>query len=83
MWHVKKLPNNISDGHVCIWFTIIDYNFIDVFDYLLTSNHFQAKEKLETIIDNYIYVQIHMAGKAICIAAQNKISNGDVILTYG
>lgn len=54
-----------------------------MFDYLLTSNHFQAKEKLETIIDNYIYVQIHMAGKAICIAAQNKISNGDVILTYG
>jgi len=42
-----------------------------------------AKEKLENIINNYIYVQIHMAGKAICIAAQKKISNGDVILTYG
>jgi len=24
-----------------------------------------------------------MAGKAICIAAQNKIAKGDVILTYG
>ncbi|VVC45190.1 Initiation factor 2B-related,Methylthioribose-1-phosphate isomerase-like, N-terminal domain [Cinara cedri] len=57
MWHVKRLPNNISDG--------------------------QAKEKLENVINNYIYVQIHMAGKAICIAAQNKIANGDVILTYG
>ncbi|XP_026814589.1 translation initiation factor eIF-2B subunit delta isoform X2 [Rhopalosiphum maidis] len=41
MWHVKRLPHNISDGH------------------------------------------IHMAGKAICIAAQNKIAKGDVILTYG
>uniref|UniRef100_A0A2S2P7I2 Translation initiation factor eIF2B subunit delta n=2 Tax=Schizaphis graminum TaxID=13262 RepID=A0A2S2P7I2_SCHGA len=57
MWHVKKLPHNISDGH--------------------------AKEALETVINNYIYVQIHMAGKAICIAAQNKIAKGDVILTYG
>jgi len=44
---------------------------------------FQAKEALETVIDTYIYVQIHMAGKAICIAAQNKIGKGDVILTYG
>jgi hypothetical protein len=44
---------------------------------------FQAKEKLENIINNYIYVQIHMAGKAICIAAQNKIADEDVILTYG
>jgi len=43
----------------------------------------QAKETLETVINNYIYVQIHMAGKAICIAAQNKIAKGDVILTYG
>lgn len=43
----------------------------------------QAKEALETLIDTYIYVQIHMAGKAICIAAQNKIAKGDVILTYG
>lgn len=43
----------------------------------------QAKEKLETLINNYIYVHLHMAGKAICIAAQNKISNNDVILTYG
>jgi len=43
----------------------------------------QAKEALETVIDTYIYVQIHMAGKAICIAAQNKIGKGDVILTYG
>ncbi|KAL5236040.1 hypothetical protein ACI65C_003450 [Semiaphis heraclei] len=42
-----------------------------------------AKEALETLIDTYIYVQIHMAGKAICIAAQNKIAKGDVILTYG
>jgi len=57
MWHVKRLPNIISDGH--------------------------AKEKLETLINNYIYVHLHMAGKAICIAAQNKISNNDVILTYG
>ncbi|XP_025409629.1 translation initiation factor eIF-2B subunit delta isoform X2 [Sipha flava] len=57
MWHVKRLPTNISDGH--------------------------AKDKLENIINNYIYVQIHMAGKAICIAAQNKIADEDVILTYG
>lgn len=42
-----------------------------------------AKEALETVINHYIYVQIHMAGKAICIAAQNKIAKGDVILTYG
>ncbi|CAI6364171.1 unnamed protein product [Macrosiphum euphorbiae] len=44
---------------------------------------FHAKEALETVINNYIYVQIHMAGMAICIAAQNKIGKGDVILTYG
>ncbi|XP_050423556.1 translation initiation factor eIF-2B subunit delta [Adelges cooleyi] len=42
-----------------------------------------AKEKIENIISSFIYVQIKMAGKAICIAAQNKIANDDVILTYG
>lgn len=59
------------------------YNFLILCKIIFINLFLQAKEKLESVINNYIYVQIHMAGKAICIAAQNKISDGDVILTYG
>ena len=44
---------------------------------------FQAKTKLGNAIDTYIQEQIQLAGKAISIMSQTKISNGDVILTYG
>lgn len=44
---------------------------------------FQAKSKLSSAIDTYILEQIHLADKAISITIQTKISNGDVILTYG
>nr|XP_012146852.1 PREDICTED: translation initiation factor eIF-2B subunit delta isoform X2 [Megachile rotundata] len=42
-----------------------------------------AKNKLISAIDTYILEQIQLADKAISITIQTKISNGDVILTYG
>ncbi|XP_034193992.2 eukaryotic translation initiation factor 2B subunit delta isoform X2 [Osmia lignaria lignaria] len=42
-----------------------------------------AKNKLINAIDTYILEQIQLADKAISITIQTKISNGDVILTYG
>ncbi|XP_017753741.1 PREDICTED: translation initiation factor eIF-2B subunit delta-like [Eufriesea mexicana] len=42
-----------------------------------------AKSKLSNAIDTYIQEQIQLADKAISITIQTKISNGDVILTYG
>ncbi|KOC62128.1 Translation initiation factor eIF-2B subunit delta [Habropoda laboriosa] len=42
-----------------------------------------AKNKLSSAIDTYILEQIQLAGKAISLTIQTKISNGDVILTYG
>lgn len=42
-----------------------------------------AKNKLSNAIDTYIREQIELADKAISITIQTKISNGDVILTYG
>ncbi|XP_015432510.1 PREDICTED: translation initiation factor eIF-2B subunit delta [Dufourea novaeangliae] len=42
-----------------------------------------AKSKLSSAIDTYILEQIELADKAISITIQKKISNGDVILTYG
>ncbi|KAJ8670805.1 hypothetical protein QAD02_002064 [Eretmocerus hayati] len=43
----------------------------------------EAKLKLAGAIDTYINEQILLARKAISDAIQRKISNGDVILTYG
>ncbi|XP_015587510.1 translation initiation factor eIF-2B subunit delta isoform X2 [Cephus cinctus] len=43
----------------------------------------EAKTVLGNAIDTYIQEQIHLADKAISITIQTKISNGDVILTYG
>ncbi|KAL6254375.1 hypothetical protein P5V15_014422 [Pogonomyrmex californicus] len=42
-----------------------------------------AKNRLQGIIDIYILEQIQLADKAISITIQTKISNGNVILTYG
>ncbi|XP_076758574.1 eukaryotic translation initiation factor 2B subunit delta isoform X2 [Xylocopa sonorina] len=42
-----------------------------------------AKNKLNNAIDTYIREQIKLADEAISIKIQTKISNGDVILTYG
>ncbi|CAL7937761.1 unnamed protein product [Xylocopa violacea] len=42
-----------------------------------------AKNKLNNAIDTYINEQIKLADEAISIKIQTKISNGDVILTYG
>ncbi|CAK9824364.1 Translation initiation factor eIF-2B subunit delta [Anthophora retusa] len=42
-----------------------------------------AKNKLCSAIDTYILEQIELAGKAISLTIQTKISKGDVILTYG
>ncbi|XP_063979016.1 translation initiation factor eIF2B subunit delta [Diachasmimorpha longicaudata] len=41
----------------------------------------EARTKLGTAIDTYVKEQILLAGQAISIAIQSKISNGDVILT--
>ncbi|XP_067206408.1 translation initiation factor eIF2B subunit delta isoform X2 [Linepithema humile] len=43
----------------------------------------EAKNKLQGVIDTYISEQIQLADKAISITIQSKISNGNVILTYG
>ncbi|XP_012284821.1 translation initiation factor eIF-2B subunit delta isoform X2 [Orussus abietinus] len=46
------------------------------------SDH-DAKNTLRNAIDTYIVEQIQLADKAISESIQTKISNGDVILTYG
>ncbi|XP_018302874.1 translation initiation factor eIF-2B subunit delta [Mycetomoellerius zeteki] len=43
----------------------------------------KAKNKLQGIIDTYISEQIQLADKAISLTIQSKISDGNVILTYG
>ncbi|XP_050461904.1 translation initiation factor eIF-2B subunit delta [Cataglyphis hispanica] len=43
----------------------------------------KVKNKLQGIIDTYISEQIDLADKAISITIRKKISNGNVILTYG
>lgn len=43
----------------------------------------QAKKILQEEIDKYIEDQIDKAGQAISSTVQEKISNGDNILTYG
>lgn len=43
----------------------------------------EARKKLCDIVDTYIRDQIDVAGQAICNSLQQKIANGDVILTYG
>ncbi|XP_057330823.1 translation initiation factor eIF-2B subunit delta [Microplitis mediator] len=43
----------------------------------------QAKSQLANAIDTYIQEQILLAGEAISMTIRTKISNGDVILTYG
>ncbi|XP_076651691.1 eukaryotic translation initiation factor 2B subunit delta isoform X2 [Halictus rubicundus] len=42
-----------------------------------------AKSKLRNVIDTYIREQIQLADDAISLTIQRKVSNGDVILTYG
>ncbi|XP_044580424.1 translation initiation factor eIF-2B subunit delta [Cotesia glomerata] len=42
-----------------------------------------AKSKLANAIDTYIQEQIMLADEAISMTIRTKISNGDVILTYG
>lgn len=42
-----------------------------------------AKNKLKIAIETYILEQIQLADKAISITIQTKISDGNVILTYG
>ncbi|KMQ92731.1 translation initiation factor eif-2b subunit delta [Lasius niger] len=42
-----------------------------------------VKNKLQGMIDTYISEQIQLADKAISITIREKISNGNVILTYG
>lgn len=43
----------------------------------------EARKKLCDIVDTYVRDQIDVAGQAICNSVQQKIANGDVILTYG
>ncbi|RZF47167.1 hypothetical protein LSTR_LSTR004876 [Laodelphax striatellus] len=48
-----------------------------------TLSDLQAKQKLYDVIDTYVKEQIDVAGEAISNTVQKKITNGDVILTYG
>lgn len=43
----------------------------------------EAREVLRNAINTYLKESIDMAGKAICIMVQKKISENDVILTFG
>ncbi|XP_065220162.1 translation initiation factor eIF2B subunit delta [Planococcus citri] len=47
----------------------------------ITDN--EAQTKLRDAIDQYISEKIDVAGKAISLKVQSKISEGDVVLTYG
>ncbi|XP_053609085.1 translation initiation factor eIF2B subunit delta [Plodia interpunctella] len=48
-----------------------------------TVDEYDAKKKLQDVIDNYIHEQIDTAGEAISLAVRNKILPGDTILTFG
>ncbi|XP_039301486.1 translation initiation factor eIF-2B subunit delta [Nilaparvata lugens] len=48
-----------------------------------TLSDLQAKQKLYDVIDTYVREQIDVAGEAISNTVQKKITDGDVILTYG
>ncbi|XP_012543221.1 translation initiation factor eIF-2B subunit delta [Monomorium pharaonis] len=48
-----------------------------------TLSDAEAKSKLQGLIDTYLSEQIELAGKAISMTIQSKISDGNVILTYG
>ncbi|XP_025152721.1 translation initiation factor eIF-2B subunit delta-like isoform X3 [Harpegnathos saltator] len=52
-------------------------------NFSVTMSTCEAKTKLTGIIDTYIMEQIQLAGKAISITIQTKISNGNIILIYG
>ncbi|XP_025153972.1 translation initiation factor eIF-2B subunit delta-like isoform X2 [Harpegnathos saltator] len=52
-------------------------------NFSVTMSTCEAKTKLTGIIDTYITEQIQLAGKAISITIQTKISNGNIILIYG
>lgn len=43
----------------------------------------EAKRRLLEAIDTFIREQVDVAGQAISNTVQQKIANGDVILTYG
>lgn len=43
----------------------------------------QARDSLRARIDQYMKEEIDKAGEAICIMVQKKISENDVILTFG
>lgn len=43
----------------------------------------KAQIKLREVIDDYIKEQIDKAGEAICMMVRKKISEDDVILTFG
>ncbi|XP_011159213.1 translation initiation factor eIF-2B subunit delta [Solenopsis invicta] len=50
---------------------------------MLSISDDEAKSKLQGVIDTYISEQIELAGKAISMTIKSKISDGNVILTYG
>lgn len=43
----------------------------------------EKKSELLNTIDNYVLDEIEKAGEAISLKVQDKVTNGDVILTYG
>ena len=43
----------------------------------------ELKSQLKEWIDTYIKEQLETAGLAICMSVREKITNNDVILTYG
>lgn len=46
-------------------------------------NETEAKNQINEWIETYIKEQLETAAEAICITVREKISDGDVILTYG
>ncbi|XP_014613862.1 PREDICTED: probable cyclin-dependent serine/threonine-protein kinase DDB_G0292550 isoform X1 [Polistes canadensis] len=83
-----KLQESVSYLHACRPLAVSMQNALRHLKWQMTqldstSSDADAKHKLRSLIDTYIVEQIHLADESISIFIQTKISNGNVILTYG
>jgi len=83
----SKMKPNISFIDLCRPLSVSQGSFIKFvksqvtqLDLLLSES--QAKEQLVEKLENYVKEKIELAGDAIMSFAQDKIKDGDVVLTY-
>lgn len=88
----RGLEENIQPGlaylHQCRALAVSVSNAVKFIKWQITQlpaneTDTQLRERLLDAIDTYIRDQIEKAAQAISISVQEKISNGDVILTFG